>query len=196
MTTLSSWMALDPSAVLLRGRADVSIARFTIDSRRAAPDVGFVAGRGALSTSLHGERFVWNAIGFGCAVVVVDRAHGVAAAGGAVHVIGVDDPRVFFARAAEHAAGNPSQRTRVVGVTGTNGKTSVTSFIAQLESALGGHGTVIGTLGSGSPTHLTTTGYTTPEADVLSARLAHLVDRGASPSRSARTRLRCRAPTA
>ncbi|CAB3763456.1 UDP-N-acetylmuramoyl-L-alanyl-D-glutamate--2,6-diaminopimelate ligase [Paraburkholderia humisilvae] len=75
--------------------------------------------------------------------------------------------------------GDPSDAMRVVGVTGTNGKTSCTQWIAAALSALGTPCAVIGTLGSGMPGHLVHTGFTTPDAPQLQRSLAQLRSAGA-----------------
>ncbi|MFP3270379.1 MAG: UDP-N-acetylmuramoyl-L-alanyl-D-glutamate--2,6-diaminopimelate ligase [Paraburkholderia sp.] len=75
--------------------------------------------------------------------------------------------------------GDPSDSMRVVGVTGTNGKTSCSQWIAAALSALGTPCAIIGTLGSGMPGHLVHTGFTTPDAPQLQRSLAQLRDAGA-----------------
>ncbi|SIN77968.1 UDP-N-acetylmuramoyl-L-alanyl-D-glutamate--2,6-diaminopimelate ligase [Paraburkholderia phenazinium] len=75
--------------------------------------------------------------------------------------------------------GDPSDAMRVVGVTGTNGKTSCSQWIAAALSALGTPCAIIGTLGSGMPGHLVHTGFTTPDAPQLQRNLAQLRDAGA-----------------
>jgi UDP-N-acetylmuramoyl-L-alanyl-D-glutamate--2,6-diaminopimelate ligase len=75
--------------------------------------------------------------------------------------------------------GDPSDAMRVVGVTGTNGKTSCSQWIAAALSALGTPCAIIGTLGSGMPGHLVHTGFTTPDAPQLQRNLAQLREAGA-----------------
>ena len=83
----------------------------------------------------------------------------------------VADPRSQMARAAATFWGHPSRRLQVVGVTGTNGKTTTTWLLKAVLEA-GGHATgVIGTLGGPR---------TTPEATEVQATLAALVDEGTS----------------
>lgn len=72
--------------------------------------------------------------------------------------------------------GRPSQTLKVIGVTGTNGKTSVTQWLAQ---ALGHHAAVIGTLGIGFINQLRDVGYTTPDAPRLQTELFDLKQQGA-----------------
>ncbi|APR37041.1 UDP-N-acetylmuramoyl-L-alanyl-D-glutamate--2,6-diaminopimelate ligase [Paraburkholderia sp. SOS3] len=74
---------------------------------------------------------------------------------------------------------DPSDAMRVIGVTGTNGKTSCTQWIATALSAHGVPCAVIGTLGSGMPGHLVHTGFTTPDAPQLQRSLAQLHHDGA-----------------
>ncbi len=75
--------------------------------------------------------------------------------------------------------GDPSDAMRVIGVTGTNGKTSCTNWISAALTALGQPCAIIGTLGSGMPGHLVHTGFTTPDAPQLQRSLAQLRDAGA-----------------
>jgi UDP-N-acetylmuramoyl-L-alanyl-D-glutamate--2,6-diaminopimelate ligase len=75
--------------------------------------------------------------------------------------------------------GDPSDAMLAVGVTGTNGKTSCTQWIAAALTALHRPCAVIGTLGSGMPGHLVPTGFTTPDAPQLQRSLARLHAGGA-----------------
>ena len=79
--------------------------------------------------------------------------------------------------------GFPSRHMNVIGVTGTNGKTTVTQWLAQaLDSSknlAGERAALIGTLGVGFPGALDKTGYTTPDAPRLQTELARLRERGA-----------------
>jgi UDP-N-acetylmuramoyl-L-alanyl-D-glutamate--2,6-diaminopimelate ligase len=68
---------------------------------------------------------------------------------------------------------------RVIGVTGTNGKTSCTNWISAALTALGQPCAIIGTLGSGMPGQLVHTGFTTPDAPQLQRSLAQLRAAGA-----------------
>lgn len=75
--------------------------------------------------------------------------------------------------------GDPSDAMFSVGMTGTNGKTSCTQWIAAALTALREPCAVIGTLGSGMPGQLVHTGFTTPDAPQLQRSLAQLRDAGA-----------------
>ncbi len=72
----------------------------------------------------------------------------------------------------------PSRKLQVIGVTGTNGKTSITHFIAQILARLGKPCGVIGTIGNGVPSALQKTINTTPDAITIQALLADFCQQG------------------
>jgi len=98
--------------------------------------------------------------------------------------VDLDDERcIAIENLAEHAGwiaaewyGGPSQTLKLVGVTGTNGKTSVTQWLAQ---TLSKRAAVIGTLGVGFVDQLHEVGYTTPDAPRLQTELFQLKQQGA-----------------
>ena len=73
----------------------------------------------------------------------------------------------------------PSKRLKIIGVTGTNGKTSITQWLAQALDETNHRTAVLGTLGTGFPGSLVQTGYTTPDAPKLQTQLKELLDAGA-----------------
>ncbi|MEM5313913.1 UDP-N-acetylmuramoyl-L-alanyl-D-glutamate--2,6-diaminopimelate ligase [Paraburkholderia sp. JHI869] len=75
--------------------------------------------------------------------------------------------------------GDPSDAMLVVGVTGTNGKTSCSQWIASAFTAIGKKCAIVGTLGTGFPGQLAHTGFTTPDAPQLQRSLAQLRGEGA-----------------
>ncbi|MFZ1832303.1 MAG: UDP-N-acetylmuramoyl-L-alanyl-D-glutamate--2,6-diaminopimelate ligase, partial [Pseudomonadales bacterium] len=76
--------------------------------------------------------------------------------------------------------GDPSSRQRVIGVTGTNGKTTCTQLLAQAFGLLDRRCGVIGTLGWGFPGNLADTGHTTPDPVTMQRALASLGEQGAN----------------
>lgn len=78
--------------------------------------------------------------------------------------LGVDRLGWYAGEIASAWYGHPSQAMSVIGVTGTNGKTSCALWIAQALNTIGARCGVIGTLGSGWPQALNSTGFTTPDA--------------------------------
>ncbi|MCC8403396.1 UDP-N-acetylmuramoyl-L-alanyl-D-glutamate--2,6-diaminopimelate ligase [Paraburkholderia sp. MMS20-SJTN17] len=75
--------------------------------------------------------------------------------------------------------GDPSDAMFAVGITGTNGKTSCSQWVAAALSALGTRCAIVGTLGTGFVGQLVHTGFTTPDAPQLQRSLARLRDAGA-----------------
>jgi UDP-N-acetylmuramoyl-L-alanyl-D-glutamate--2,6-diaminopimelate ligase len=144
----------------------------TMDSRRVAEGWVFVAAPGATAASRDGHEFVEKAAAQGASVIIVGRDVEVE---GPV-VLRADAPRAAAAVLAERFCGSPSKALEVVGVTGTNGKTTVSALAAQLLEGAGRRAAIFGTLGVGAPLAPRATGFTTPEAEVLSAELKGLVD--------------------
>jgi UDP-N-acetylmuramoyl-L-alanyl-D-glutamate--2,6-diaminopimelate ligase len=81
---------------------------------------------------------------------------------------------------AAHVYGEPSKQLWLAGVTGTNGKTSCSHWIAQSLTELGKRAAVIGTLGNGFPPALSEPAHTTPDAITLQQHIAALAAQGAS----------------
>ena len=153
--------------------ADIDVVGATLDSRKAGAGVAFVAAAGATPTSRDGHDFAAAAVAAGVVVVVAARPLPLS-----VPVIVVADPRHVAAVLAERLAGAPSSQLAVCGVTGTNGKTTVTTLLAQIADHAGRKGAVVGTLGIGAALNPKSTGFTTPEAEQLSASMKSLVDDG------------------
>ncbi len=151
--------------------ADVVVTGVTLDSRQAGPGVVFVASPGVTPTSKDGHAFIADAIRRGASVVVVGDA---ALAPKNVPSLVAAQPRALAARLVERINGAPSTGLRVAGVTGTNGKTTTTFLLAAIARAAHRRGAVFGTLGVGDPSDLRPSGFTTPEAEVISARLGGL----------------------
>lgn len=93
--------------------------------------------------------------------------------------LGVRNLRMQAGEIASHVYGRPSDRLWVVGVTGTNGKTSCSQWIAQSLTRCGRKCAIVGTLGSGFPGHLKPSINTTPDPAWLQAELGRFLRRGA-----------------
>ncbi|MEA2843388.1 MAG: UDP-N-acetylmuramoyl-L-alanyl-D-glutamate--2,6-diaminopimelate ligase, partial [Actinomycetota bacterium] len=169
----------DVEVLSLRGNpAGIDVVAVTSDSEAVAPGALFVCVRGS---RFDGHRFAARAVAAGAVALVVeeevelaDRLDG--NRGGAADLpqvvvpqIVVADSRVALALASASFHGHPSRRLSVVGVTGTNGKTTTTHLLGAVLRADGRQAEVIGTL-SGA--------RTTPEAPQLQAALAAAVERG------------------
>jgi UDP-N-acetylmuramoyl-L-alanyl-D-glutamate--2,6-diaminopimelate ligase len=120
--------------------AALEIERVESDSRRCTPGTLFVALPG---TSTDGAQFAADAVNNGAVAVV--SASPLALPGPVVRVP-VTQLRSALAHAAAAVTGHPDQHLTLVGVTGTNAKTTVTTLVAELASRLGWRGETIGTL--------------------------------------------------
>ena len=161
--------ALGPAAV--HGELPGAVAGLAYDSRRVRAGDWFFALSGR---RCDGAAFADAARRAGAAVVVAERA-----TGGAPEVL-VPDARTGLARAAARFYGEPSRRLRMVGITGTNGKTTCSWLVHAVLEAAGTPAAVVGTVGAflaggGGPT-----GFTTPEALELNRLLAETAERGAA----------------
>ena len=96
---------------------------------------------------------------------------------GSAPVVAVAGLHQLIGPLAQQVYGNPSGKLRVLAVTGTNGKTTVTQWLAQ---SMPGHCAVIGTLGAGYPGVMVETGFTTPDAAQYAHLLADFVSDGAT----------------
>ncbi len=160
----------------------VPVRSLTLDSRRAHGDTLFLACRG---TARHGLAFAEAAVRAGATAVAAELDEEWTADGMhdlarrlRVPIVPVRGLSGCVSEIAARFYERPSDRLRVVGVTGTNGKTSVTQFIAQALAPTIACG-VIGTIGYGFPGDLTPSTHTTPDAVTLQAMLAELVARRA-----------------
>ena len=157
----------------VEGPLDVDVARVTHDSRSAGRGDVFVAIRGA---KVDGRTFV---PGLDVAAVIAD-----APVTSRATVIQVPDARRALAETAAALAGHPSQRVPVIGVTGTNGKTTITWMLEAIAHAHGWNAGVIGTTGNRTSTPdggsvNKKSDHTTPEAPVIQALLREMVHAGA-----------------
>ncbi|MFM2399003.1 MAG: UDP-N-acetylmuramoylalanyl-D-glutamate-2,6-diami no-pimelate ligase [Pseudomonadota bacterium] len=126
-----------------------------------------------------GRSYIRAAVAAGAAAVVVEEAGFDAAQCKDVPYLAVPDLKRVAGEIAAHFYGHPSRHMQVIGVTGTNGKTTCTQWLAHCLSAAGTKCAVIGTLGIGFPGAMSSTGFTTPQAVELQRQLASLRAEGA-----------------
>jgi len=150
----------------------VAIAMLSADSRNVAPGALFVAIRGE---HVDGHRFVASAVTAGARAVVVDRKPDDAGA----TCIRVADTRVALSRLAARFYGEPSHALRVIGVTGTNGKTTTMHMTRALLDACGMRCGYVGTLGASYGEWTRELQNTTPLPIELQETLAAMLELGA-----------------
>lgn len=112
-----------------------------------------------------------------CAVLWADDLPLSAGEFGNAPVVAVRGLHALVGPIAQQVYGNPSEKLRVLAVTGTNGKTTVTQWLAQ---TMPGRCAVVGTLGAGYPEAMVATGFTTPDAAQYAHLLADFVADGAT----------------
>ena len=136
----------------------------------------------------HGIRYVADAVARGAVAVLTDPTGRDEAAATGLPVCVVDDPRAVLGAVADRVYGEPSSRLRVIGITGTNGKTT-TAYLVESGLAAAGLGTgLIGTVqtrtrgrdADGTRVTAIPSVRTTPEAPALHALLADMADTGVS----------------
>ncbi len=146
------------------------------DSRSLAAGEVFLAYPGSRRD---GREFIPAALQRGAAAVLWEREGFEWNPGWRVPNLGVENLRGLAGRLAHEIYGRPSERLWMIGVTGTNGKTSCSHWIAQACSACGAKTAVVGTLGTGFPGALDAGVNTTPDAVLLHRSLAGLLAQGA-----------------
>ncbi|HEX4044389.1 MAG TPA: UDP-N-acetylmuramoyl-L-alanyl-D-glutamate--2,6-diaminopimelate ligase [Gammaproteobacteria bacterium] len=157
---------------------DREIAGLTLDSRQVAANYLFIAIQG---TQQNGGQYIADAIARGATAILIDtdKVDVAMQAPQQIPIINVPALASQISQLAACFYDYPAEKLRLLGVTGTNGKTSCTHFIAQsLQAAQIACG-VIGTLGAGFLGHLQEIGLTTPDAITLQAMLRHLLDQQA-----------------
>ncbi|QUG77141.1 UDP-N-acetylmuramoyl-L-alanyl-D-glutamate--2,6-diaminopimelate ligase [Erwinia sp. E602] len=152
-----------------------------LDSRAAAAGDLFVAIKGHAAD---GRRFIPQAIAQGVAAVLAE-AEGAASDGDVVEMHGV--PVIYLAQLSQRLSAlagrfydQPGDKLKLVGVTGTNGKTTTTQLLAQWAQLLGETGAVMGTVGNGLYGQLTPAENTTGSAVDVQHLLASLAEQGAT----------------
>jgi len=153
----------------------LNITGLTQDSREVRPGDAFIAIAGF---GTHGLYFAEDALKQGAAAVLYEPPLP-ADISAPSQAIAVPHLRARLGAMADQFYDQPSQHMRVIGVTGTSGKTSIVQFLAQALETLGVCCGSIGTLGAGLSGELISTGFTTPLVLKIHALLAQLRDAGA-----------------
>jgi UDP-N-acetylmuramoyl-L-alanyl-D-glutamate--2,6-diaminopimelate ligase len=160
-----------------------SSAKISADSRQIHPgDIFFAYPVGHGNALRDGRQFIDAALEAGAACVVfdpIDASNRYVRYMEYPQCVAVENLAALAGKFCSEWYGNPSKQLRMIGVTGTNGKTSVTQWLAKALNTPSHRTAVLGTLGTGFPGALEKTGYTTPDAPKLQSQLKELLDAGA-----------------
>src|ERR687883_437258 len=160
--------ALAPREVV--GRAPVEVADLAYDTRAVAPGALFFCVRGA---TVDGHDLAAQAVAAGAAALVVERR-----LDAPVPQLVVDDSRAAMAVAADVFFGHPTHELDVVGVTGTNGKTTTAHLVYSILAAAGWRPGLLGTIEARVAGERRPVVRTTPEAIDLQRTFRELLDAG------------------
>lgn len=157
----------------IAGDTSVEVKALSIDSRKVQAGTVFIAVRG---TMVDGHQFIDKAIAQGAAVIVCEDMPATTADG--VVYVQVKDSAYAAGAMADAFYGNPSARMKVVGVTGTNGKTTTTTLLYQLYKALGYKVGLISTVQNHIDEVVEIATHTTPDAISVQSLLGRMADAG------------------
>ncbi len=157
------------------GRGDPEILGLAADSRQTGPGSLFIAVPGVRTD---GHRFLNQAVERGAAALVVGKTAVPAGMKTGVPVVRVPDPRLAMGRVARRFYGHPSARLGMIGVTGTNGKTTVTYVIRSLIQAAGHRVGLLGTVVYEFGGEVIPATHTTPDSIALQGLLSRMVKKG------------------
>ncbi len=156
-----------------QGNMDVSIANIVFDSRKAEEGSLFVAVRG---TQVDGHKFIDKAEGLGAIAVVCEELPDALDAD--VAYIVVEDAAAALGLLAANFYDNPSEKLKLVGVTGTNGKTTIATLLYDLFTGLGYKCGLISTVEYRIAGKIIPSTHTTPDQIALQSLLDTMVTEG------------------
>ena len=159
--------------VALTGSDNVEITGVNIDSRRSATGHLFVAMRG---TQVDGHRFITKATEQGAAAVLCEELPEVLSEG--VTYVKVPSTEDVVGHVATAFYGNPSEKLKLVGATGTNGKTTIATLLYNMFRKLGYKCGLLSTVCNYIEEEVVPADHTTPDPIELNRLLAQMVDAG------------------
>ncbi|MDP2912513.1 MAG: UDP-N-acetylmuramoyl-L-alanyl-D-glutamate--2,6-diaminopimelate ligase [Candidatus Omnitrophota bacterium] len=152
--------------------SEIDVKRVRDDSRAVEEGDLFIAVKGY---STEGSAYIGEAVKNGARVIMAQRDHG---SSGEIKRILVDDTRKALSVLAANFYGNPSDRLKIVGITGTNGKTTITYIIESILKNAGSGAGVIGTVNYRLKDKVLPSKNTTPGALELQSLLAEMAKGG------------------
>ncbi|KAA6441342.1 UDP-N-acetylmuramoyl-L-alanyl-D-glutamate--2,6-diaminopimelate ligase [Dyadobacter flavalbus] len=161
--------------ITITGSQEVTISNIIIDSRRVLPGSMFVALRG---TQTDGHQFIETTVNAGASAILCEELP--EQLNDNVTYIQTEDSAAAMGMIAAAFYGHPSQKLSLVGVTGTNGKTSVATFLFQLFRALGYRCGLLSTVQNQIEDEIIPSTHTTPDAVALNKLLSEMLEKKCS----------------
>ena len=165
--------AIEPLQIL--GSTDVEVHSIQFDSRKVEPGDLFVAQAG---TAVDGHTFITSCIEKGAAVIILDNTAYLTEPKPGVTYVLVKNSEEALGRLAHQWHGRPSEHLTLVGVTGTNGKTTIATLLYKMVRAMGHKAGLISTVVYYVDDQAFPSTHTTPDALALNALLAQMVEAG------------------
>jgi UDP-N-acetylmuramoyl-L-alanyl-D-glutamate--2,6-diaminopimelate ligase len=159
----------------IQGATDITISSITYDSREVKPGSMFFAVKG---TRVDGHSFIKQVIEKGAIAIVCENIPESISDG--VTYIQVDDSSYASGSIASNWFNNPSQKLKLVGITGTNGKTTTVTLLFNLFRELGYHTGLVSTILNRIEDEIIPSTHTTPDAIQMNSLLNKMVENGCS----------------
>ena len=156
-----------------RGKLDVDVSKIVFDSREAVPDCLFVAIAG---TQSDGHSYIAQVIEKGAKVIICQEMPAKYVTG--VTYIKVENTALALGRIAANFFDNPSQKLKLVGITGTNGKTTIATLLFDLFTRLGYKCGLISTVENRIGSKIVPSTHTTPNQIALNSLMNDMVTEG------------------
>ena len=156
------------------GNTDIDIAAIAFDSRKVAQNTLFVAQAG---TAVDGHDYIGKALDSGATAIVCERIPEEVAERDTCFIV-VEDSSKALGELACQWFGQPSKQLTLVGVTGTNGKTTIATLLYKLVRGLGHKAGLLSTVVNYIEDEAVASTHTTPDALELNSLLKRMVDAG------------------
>ena len=157
----------------LIGFAGTEVKSLCFDSRKVEPGAAFVAVSG---TQTDGHAFISTAVSKGTSVIICEKLPEEKAEN--VTYVKVKDSASALGKMASNFYGNPSEKLKLVGITGTNGKTTTTTLLYELSELIGYKAALISTIKIKIHTEEIPSTHTTPDIVEINRILAQAVETG------------------
>lgn len=157
----------------VKGDTGIAISSIEFDSRKVVPGSVFIALHGEIS---NGHDFIDRAIASGASAIVCEQLPAVQAEG--ITWIQTEDSHLALGILASNFFGHPSSRLKLIGITGTNGKTTCATLLYKLFTELGYACGLISTIENLIDGKVLKADYTTPDSIALNRLLSQMADEG------------------